>query len=117
MEAAGFFQKVYELVQQVPEGHVATYGQIAAALNNPRQARQVGWAMRVCPDAVPWHRVVNAQGRLSTHPECGSLNMQRALLEDEGVRFEPDGRIDLSLYGWRGLRSVPEAERRGWQKR
>ena len=113
MDKAGFFQEVYELVKQVPEGHVVTYGQIATALGNPRQARQVGWAMRACPEDVPWHRVVNSQGRLSTRPEMGSFSPQRALLEDEGVQFELDGRIDLDRYGWSDLRSAPVARRSG----
>lgn len=117
MDTAGFFQKVYELVKQVPEGHVVTYGQIAGALGNPRQARQVGWAMRVCPEDVPWHRVVNSRGCVSTRPELGSFSPQRALLEDEGVQFGPDGRIDLGVYGWSGLRSVPGAGRRGLREK
>jgi methylated-DNA-protein-cysteine methyltransferase-like protein len=102
----GFYEKVYELVKEIPPGHVATYGQIAAALGNPRLARQVGWAMRACPDAVPWHRVVNSQGSLSTRSVHGTFNPQRALLEDEGVQFNLQGRIDLAQYGWRGLRKA-----------
>jgi methylated-DNA-protein-cysteine methyltransferase-like protein len=96
----GFFQQVYELVRQVPEGRVVTYGQIAAALDNPRRARMVGWAMRACPEDVPWHRVVNAKGGLSTRPPSGSFHPQRAFLQDEGVQFDHNGRIDLSIYGW-----------------
>lgn len=113
----GFFERVYAFVRQVPQGHVVTYGQVAAALGNPRWARQVGWAMRACPDDVPWHRVVNGQGRLSIRPELGSFNPQRALLEEEGVQFEPDGRIDLRVYGWSGPRSVLAAERRRLQEK
>jgi len=101
--AEGFFQKVYELVKLIPEGRVATYGQIAAALGDIRHARIVGWAMHVCPDGVPWHRVVNAQGKLSTGHLHGDINLQRLLLEDEGITFDSDGRIDLNVYGWHGL--------------
>jgi methylated-DNA-protein-cysteine methyltransferase-like protein len=106
MVEKGFYQQVYDLVKRVPEGRVVTYGQIAAALGNVRRARLVGYAMRACPDEVPWHRVVNSQGRLSTRPPTGhgSFNPQRALLEDEGVQFAPDGQIDLRIYGWSGLR-------------
>jgi methylated-DNA-protein-cysteine methyltransferase-like protein len=96
----GFFQKVYELVRQVPQGRVVTYGQIAAALGNPRRARMVGWAMRACPEDVPWHRVVNAKGALSTRSPSGTFNPQRAFLEDEGVHFDSNGQIDLRIYGW-----------------
>ena len=103
MPGKGFFERVYELVKQVPEGHVITYGQIAATLGDARRARTVGWAMRACPDHVPWHRVVNAQGQLSTRSPSGEFNPQRALLEDEGVQFDRNGRLDLSIYGWDGF--------------
>ena len=102
-EKAGFYQLVYDLVKQVPKGRVVTYGQIAAALGNVRRARLVGYAMRACPDDVPWHRVVNAQGRLSTRAIHGSYNPQRARLEDEGIEFDADGHIDLHVYGWNRL--------------
>lgn len=98
-----FFQRVYKLVSRVPAGHVVTYGQIATALGYPKGARQVGWAMRVCPDDIPWHRVVNARGTLSTRPLPGGFHLQRALLEDEGIRFDHSGRIDLCIYRWSEL--------------
>lgn len=82
----------------MPEGRVVTYGQLAAALGDVRQARVVGWAMQVCPEDVPWQRVVNARGGLSTSPRYG--NLQRKLLEDEGVQFGADGHLDLHVYGW-----------------
>lgn len=99
------FDQVYGLVRQVPTGRVVTYGQIARALGRPGIARQVGWAMRACPNDVPWHRVVNGEGRLSTRAEIGTLNPQRMLLEEEGVHFELDGHIDLSAFGWDGWRT------------
>jgi methylated-DNA-protein-cysteine methyltransferase-like protein len=98
MDRASYFQKVYEYMGRVPEGRVVTYGQVAMALGNPRQARAVGWAMQVCPDGVPWQRVVNAHGGLSTSPRHG--NLQRKLLEGEGIQFKLDGCIDLRVYGW-----------------
>ena len=79
-------------MRQVPEGRVVTYGQIAAALGNARRARMVGWAMRACPEDVPWHRVVNAKGGLSTRSPSGTFNPQQAFLEDEGVQFTVAGR-------------------------
>jgi len=102
----GFYHKVYELVKGIPAGRVTTYGQIAAALGSPSQARQVGWAMRACPDDVPWHRVVNSQGRLSTRAIHGTFNPQRDRLEDEGVQFDSQGRIDLTTYGWHEIRKA-----------
>jgi methylated-DNA-protein-cysteine methyltransferase-like protein len=77
-----------------------SYGQIAAALGDARRARVVGWAMRACPDDVPWHRVVNSRGASSLGPAHGGVNLQRALLEDEGVEFDARGCIDLQMYGW-----------------
>jgi len=100
MASQGFFRRVYQLVSQVPEGRVVTYGQIAAMLGDPRRARVVGWAMRDCPADVPWHRVVNSKGQVSTRNLSGGFNEQRALLEDEGVEFDLSGRIDLDAYGW-----------------
>ena len=100
-----FFQRVYEIVARIPRGQVATYGQIAAALDDPRQARTVGWALHSIPEwlDIPWHRVVNSSGGISTRHTSGGLNTQRKLLEDEGVVFSEDGRLDLERYRWAGL--------------
>ena len=105
MPSNGFFQKVYKVVRQVPTGHVVTYGQIAATLDHVGRARVVGWAMRASPNGVPWHRVVNADGKVSTRTACGGSNFQRLLLEDEGVKFDHSGRIDLAVYGWSGMQA------------
>jgi methylated-DNA-protein-cysteine methyltransferase related protein len=98
--ASKTYQRVYEVVAQVPRGRVVTYGQIAMHLGMPHGARVVGWAMRTCPAEVPWHRVVNAQGRLikGEHPEY--CDLQRSLLEDEGVQIGISGCVDLAIYGW-----------------
>ncbi len=97
-----FFARVYALVRKVPRGRVVTYGQVARALGAPGAARTVGWAMRACPGNVPWHRVVNAQGSISVRPTAG-YNEQRVRLKEEGVRFKPEGKIDLKQYAWRGI--------------
>ena len=77
------------------------YGQIAQLLHRPLSARAVGWAMRQCPDGLPWHRVVNASGGCSTdHLPDHPPGLQRALLEAEGVRFRRDSTLDLSHYRW-----------------
>jgi methylated-DNA-protein-cysteine methyltransferase-like protein len=104
-----FFQQVYEIVARIPRGKVATYGQIAAALGDPRQARTVGWALRSTPEwlDIPWHRVVNSSGGISTHHTTGGLNTQRKLLEDEGIVFNKDGRLDLERYRWTGIWEDP----------
>ena len=95
----GFFARVYEIVAQIPFGRVTTYGQIAVLLGAPQSARQVGWAMRRCPDQLPWQRVVMADGSV-TGGEYAPI--RRAMLEQEGVPFLPDGRVDIASCIWRG---------------
>ncbi|MBN1139582.1 MAG: MGMT family protein [Anaerolineae bacterium] len=99
------FDKIYWIVQRIPPGRVATYGQIARLVGIPRGARTVGWALHSLPDdvEVPWQRVINAQGRVSTGWEGDESSDQRALLEVEGVVFDEQGRVDLKAYGWVGL--------------
>lgn len=98
-----FHGAVYALVMQIPRGQVATYGQLAALLGWPRAARAVGHAMTRCPDAVPWHRVVNARGAISLRANVGSMLTQRMLLEREGVPVRR-GRIRLANHRWAGPR-------------
>lgn len=97
----GVFALVYEQVKRIPRGRVATYGQIAALIGNPRLSRAVGYALHVNPEpgVIPCHRVVNREGRLSPAFAFGGVNMQEKLLEDEGVRVE-NGFVDLSQYRW-----------------
>ena len=93
---------VYQAVQRIPRGFVSTYGTIAAVAGTPGAARQVGWALNAL-DAdhdVPWHRVINAQGRISSRGEREFGDLQRARLTSEGVRFDDRGRVDLAVYGW-----------------
>ena len=87
-----FFQQVYAIVAQIPEGRVMSYGQIAHALGRPRAAREVGWAMRHCPEGLPWQRVVMANGAIAGGEYAA---LRRQLLEDEGVAFLDDGRVDM----------------------
>lgn len=96
------YQLIYATVRQIPKGRVATYGQIAELAGLPRQARLVGYAMHALParSTVPWHRVVNAQGRISLPLEVGSGAVQQKKLEKEGVKFSASGAIDLKRYRW-----------------
>jgi len=96
------FEEVYGIASRVPPGHVVTYGQIAAFLGHPRAARTVGWALHSTPAALelPWHRVINSQGRISGPSAGRRAQEQRALLEDEGIAFDDSGRIDLEQYSW-----------------
>ena len=98
-EKNGFFQRVYDLVAQIPPGRAATYGQLAAMLGRRNGARQVGWAMRRCPGSLPWQRVVRADGSIAAEER----ELARAMLEGEGVPFLPDGRVDLAACQWDGL--------------
>lgn len=97
------FRLVYELVRQIPAGRVMTYGEISARLGHVLSPAAVGWALHSCPPDVPWHRVVNAQGRCSTErlPDFPP-GLQRRLLEAEGVVFDCQGRLDLACYAWDG---------------
>ena len=90
---------MYRLVRRIPRGSVMTYGQIAMRVGAPRSARAVGGAMRRCPDDVPWHRVVNAQGAISRRRHMGSVLTQRIRLEQEGVLLRR-GRVRLDRYRW-----------------
>lgn len=97
----GFHEQVYRVVAGVPAGWVTTYGDVAAALGSPRVARHVGWALAsLQDDQVPWHRVINAQGRISFKGDTPRAVLQRALLEREGIGFTRTGRIDLARHRW-----------------
>lgn len=92
-----FFEQVYEIVARIPHGKVVTYGQIAQLLGHPRGARKVGWAMRRCPEELPWHRVVMADGKIAGG---GFAQRRREILELEEVIFLPDGRVDMQVCRW-----------------
>ncbi len=104
-----FQAQVWEITRQIPEGKVATYGQIASMIAPPGTltlkdymafgARWVGGAMAACPNDVPWQRVINAQGKISQRP---GAELQAQLLRAEGVFFNDNGKIDFEKYGWNG---------------
>lgn len=98
----GFFEKVYEVVKQIPVGKVATYGQIARLCGNKRMSRQVGWALHVNPEpyVTPCHRVVNREGRLAPAFAFGGIDVQRQLLVSEGVSFVDEQTVDMSKHLW-----------------
>ena len=99
----GFFQKVYEIVAQIPKGKVMTYGQIAALIGEPRGGRTVGWAMQEVPPELnlPCHRVVNRYGGMAPAYAFGGAHVQRSKLEEEEVIFKEDGCVDLEKHLWR----------------
>jgi methylated-DNA-protein-cysteine methyltransferase-like protein len=94
------FERVWRIIRRVPKGKVTTYGQISELIDKRLTPVGVGWAIRAAPEGlVPWHRVVNGQGAISTDREHPGL--QRQLLEAEGVAFDREGRIDLARFGFR----------------
>lgn len=95
------YARIYEVVRRIPRGRVATYGQVAELAGLGDHARQVGYALHALKDdSVPWHRVVNFQGRISVRHEPGLDRWQRQLLEKEGVEFDGKGRIALERFRW-----------------
>lgn len=100
-EQQSAFEKIYEVVRQIPRGTVATYGQIAALAGNKRWARVVGYALHVNPDPdnIPCYRVVNRRGEVSSAFAFGGGNRQIELLETDGIPC-PDGVVDLKKYQW-----------------
>lgn len=107
-DQAAYFEQIWDFVRQVPNGMVVTYGQIAQTLPAPDSlkhgesdasgSRLVGSAMAACPDDVPWHRVINAQGKVSNRP--GALQQQQ-LLESEGLSFH-QSKLNLDECQWPG---------------
>lgn len=98
----GFFERVYEVIKQIPRGKVSTYGDVARLCGNPRMARQVGWALHCNPQPGinPCHRVVFSDGSVCTGFAFGGKDVQKALLEAEGVEVSADYKIDLKKYRW-----------------
>ena len=96
------WDEIFRIVRRIPRGRVVNYGQVAAMLERSLSAQAVGWAMRQCPEGLPWHRVVNASGGCSTDGLGASPpGLQRAMLEAEGVRFGAGGTLELDRYRWR----------------
>jgi methylated-DNA-protein-cysteine methyltransferase-like protein len=110
------YARIYAAVGRVPKGRVATYGQIAGEAGLPGQARLVGYALSALPEGsrLPWHRIVNAAGKISLRTGADHRPMdriQRFLLEREGVRFGGTGAIPLTVYRWRPRGSGPGGKR------
>jgi methylated-DNA-protein-cysteine methyltransferase-like protein len=100
-QPTSFHQSIVKTIKRIPRGKVATYGQIALLAGDPRAARQVSRALHSSSDkeGLPWHRVINSRGQISL-PLGSGHELQRALLEAEGVTFKLDGSIDLKRFLW-----------------
>ena len=110
--ASARWRRIWAAVERIPRGRVATYGQIADLAGLAGHARQVGYALAALPDGstTPWQRVVNARGELSARAEFDGAPRQRLLLLEEGIVFDPAGRIDLGRFRWRP-RAAPARRR------
>ena len=97
-----FFERVYEIVRQIPVGKVTSYGAIARALGTARSARMVGWAMNASHNLedVPAHRVVNRKGLLTGKHHFEGTNLMQQLLENEGIRIKDNQILDFKKHFW-----------------
>jgi methylated-DNA-protein-cysteine methyltransferase-like protein len=109
-ESLTFTERAAQVILSIPEGRVATYGQVAAMAGNPRGARQVVRLLHTASDSLglPWHRVVNREGLIGL-PAGGGYEEQRSRLESEGVPFRIDDRIDMRSYQWSPSHAPPGA--------
>ena len=100
-----FREQIFHIIKQIPYGHVASYGQVAALAGKPRGAREVGWALASSTTAtdsqIPWWRVINRHGYLSIRNDDISIKLkQRSLLEDEGIEVTNDFMVNMLKYQW-----------------
>lgn len=110
-QAVSLMARVFALVRACPPGRVTTYGWIGKALGYPRGARMIGWIMNETPPGVPAQRVINSKGELSGSWAFGERGRMRKLLEDEGIVFSEDERVNLKRYGWDPSTDLTEEER------
>ena len=95
------YARIYAMIDSIPRGKVASYGQVAREAGLPGRARMVARALRLLPPdtRLPWHRVLSADGRVAPRPGAGYA-LQRKRLRAEGLRFDRTGRVDLERHGW-----------------
>lgn len=108
------YERIWAVVERIPRGKVATYGQVARLAGLAGHARQVGYALFSLPDAfrLPWQRVINSKGEVSPRSRPGADARQRVLLEREGVRFDARGRVNLERHLWNGKRQQESGVRK-----
>jgi len=96
-----FYQRVIDIIKNIPEGKIATYGQIATYAGNPRAARQVSFILHSSSEKenLPWHRVINSKGSISLKPGHG-YELQKQMLKKEGITFKENDCIDLKRFLW-----------------
>lgn len=98
-----FKKKVIEIVNRIPYGHVASYGQVALYCGVPRAAREVGWTLNTMENTieVPWWRVINTKGQITIKGSEFTPDFQKKLLESEGIVVNPDFTLEMEKYRWR----------------
>ena len=103
MESTEFTKNVISFIKKIPKGKIATYGQIAKLAGKPQGSRGVAWILHssTLKHDLPWHRVINSQGKISFPEGTDHYFKQRRLLEVEGVHFRESGKIDLKLFQWK----------------
>ena len=101
MEEKNAYERIYDVVRQIPKGYVATYGQVAALAGNRRWARVVGYALHVNPDpeGIPCYRIVTKEGNVSSAFAFGGSNEQIKLLQEDGIEFI-NGHVDMEKFQW-----------------
>lgn len=109
MSAPNTRSRILAVVARIPSGRVATYGQIAELAGLPGQARLVGYALHGCNDLVPWHRVINAHGRISLAADTTAALSQHRRLQREGVALI-GGRVDLARFRWETRMQMPDGD-------
>jgi methylated-DNA-protein-cysteine methyltransferase-like protein len=111
------YERVYGVVKRIPQGRLATYGQVAALAGLGGHARLVGYALSALHDdcSVPWHRVINSRGEVSPRSNPYFEELQRALLEREGLRTDERGRFSLRRYRWRPEGGSSRSEGDSWR--
>jgi methylated-DNA-protein-cysteine methyltransferase-like protein len=110
-QTTALMAQTFALVMACPPGRVVTYSWIGRVLGYPRGARMIGWIMNEVTNGVPAQRVINSKGELSGSWAFGSPDRMRLLLENEGIVFSSDGKVDLKRYGWDPTRDLSEEER------
>jgi methylated-DNA-protein-cysteine methyltransferase-like protein len=106
-----FAAAVIRWILKIPKGRVATYGQIAALAGKPHGARGVAWILHSSSTkyGLPWHRVLNAKGKISFHPTASHYSLQKKRLQAEGVDFSSQDQIRMSHYQWKKTPKRPAA--------
>lgn len=117
MHTSEFTAKVIKMIRSIPEGKVATYGQIAKLAGKPQGSRGVAWILHSCSTAykLPWHRVINSKGQISFEEGTHNFRQQKRRLEKEGVEFQAAGKLSLKIYQWKKNPPVAKKKKKGPQ--